>query len=108
MAEALTTEPMPLVTGADGVIRVRGTRLTLDTIVTAFDEGATAEEIAQQYPSATLADIYQVVGYYLRHSTDLEPYFEQRRRKTAETQRANESKWPPLGIRHRLLARRKT
>src|ERR1035441_8696762 len=74
MAEALMTEPIPLVADADGVIRVRGTRVTMETILTAFDEGATAEEIAQQYPSISLADVYQVIGYYLRHSSELEPY----------------------------------
>jgi uncharacterized protein (DUF433 family) len=38
-------------------------------------DGATAEEIAQQYPSVSLADIYQVIGYYPRHETELEEYF---------------------------------
>jgi hypothetical protein len=46
IAEALTTEPIPLVAGADGILRVRGTRVTLETVVAAFAEGATAEEIA--------------------------------------------------------------
>jgi uncharacterized protein (DUF433 family) len=106
MPEALTTEPMPLVTGADGIMRVQGARVTLETIVAAFTEGATAEEIVQQYPSVSLADVYQVVGYYLRHSTELESYLAQRQRDTDETRRANESSWPPDGIRNRLLARR--
>lgn len=106
MAEAATTEPMPLVTGADGVMRVRGTRVTLETVVAAFIEGATAEEIAQQYPSVSLADIYQVIGYYLRHSAELESYFARRQRDAGETRRANESSWPPDGLRDRLLARR--
>jgi uncharacterized protein (DUF433 family) len=108
MAEALTTESIPLVTGADGVVRVRGTRVTLETVVAAFIDGATAEEIAQPYPSASLADIYQVIGYYLRHSIELEPYFAQRQYTTTETRRTNESKWPPDGIRDRLLARRQS
>ena len=106
MTEALTTEPIPLIRGGDGVMRVRGTRITLDSVVSAFSEGATAEEIAQQYPSASLADIYQVIGYYLRHETELEEYFSRRRQNIQETKRANESRWPPDGIRERLLARR--
>jgi uncharacterized protein (DUF433 family) len=106
MAEALTTEAAPLMRGADGVIRVRGTRVTLDSLVAAFSEGATAEEIAQQYPSASLADVYQVIGYYLRHETELEEYFSGRRHSSNETKRSNESRWPPDGIRERLLARR--
>src|SRR5713226_10550058 len=106
MAKALTTEEIRLVTGADGVVRVRGTRVTLETVVAAFTDGATADEIAQQYPSVSLADVYQVIGYYLRHSADLESYLAQRRQHMSETKRVNESRWPPDGIRDRLLARR--
>jgi uncharacterized protein (DUF433 family) len=50
-----TIERVPIQTDADGVVRVAGTRVTLDTIVGAFDAGATAEEIAQQYSSCTAA-----------------------------------------------------
>lgn len=106
MADALTTEPIPVACGADGVLCVRGTRVTLETVVAAFREGATAEEIAQQYPSASLADIYQVIGYYLRHSTEIEAYHARRERDMGETRRVNESHWPPEGIRDRLMARR--
>src|SRR5664279_1515585 len=106
MAEALTTEPIPLVFGDDGVMRVRGTRVTLETVLSAFAEGATAEEIAQRYPSISLADAYQVIGYCLRHASELEPYLERRRQDIRETRRSNESIWPPVGIRDRLAARR--
>ena len=106
MAEALTTEPIPLVLGPDGVMRVRGTRVTLETVLAAFAECATAEEIAQRYPSIPLADVYQVIGYGLRHSAELEPYLARRRKDIRETRRLNESRWPPAGIRDRLLARR--
>jgi uncharacterized protein (DUF433 family) len=106
MAEALTTEPIPLVLGPDSVMRVRGTRVTLETVLAAFAAGATSEEIAQQYPSILLADVYQVIGYWLRHSSELEPYLARRRQDVRETRRLNESRWPPAGIRDRLLARR--
>ena len=106
MAEALTTEPIPLVCGPDGVMRVRGTRVTLETVLAAFAEGATAEEIAQQYPSISLADAYQVIGYGLRHSSELEPYLARRRQDIREARSSNESRWPPDGIRDRLIARR--
>jgi uncharacterized protein (DUF433 family) len=61
------SQPVPLVSGANGVIRVAGTRVTLDTVAHAFERGATAEEIAQQYPALPLADVYSVLGYLLRH-----------------------------------------
>ena len=37
-------EPIPLTTGDDGVIRVAGTRVTLDTVIASFADGGTAEE----------------------------------------------------------------
>jgi uncharacterized protein (DUF433 family) len=106
MAEALTVEPIPLVLGPDGVMRVRGTRVTLDTVLAAFTEGATAEDIAQRYPSVALADVYQVIGYSLRHSPELQTYLDRRRRDAEDARRSNESRWPPDGIRSRLIARR--
>jgi len=106
MAQALKTPAVPLVADADGVMRVNGTRVTLETILAAFAEGATAEEIAQQYPSVSLAAVYQVIGYYLQYSSELEPYLIRRRREARETRTSNESMWPSDGIRERLLARR--
>lgn len=49
-----TTVTVPLTIGEDGVIRIGKTRVTLDTVVYAFQDGATAEEIASQYPSLDL------------------------------------------------------
>jgi uncharacterized protein (DUF433 family) len=56
------------------------TRITLDTVVTAFLEGCTAEEITQQYPSLQLSDIYLVIGYYLRHIEEVNTYLAERQR----------------------------
>jgi uncharacterized protein (DUF433 family) len=61
---------VPLVVGEDGVVRVRGTRVTLDTLVDAHRSGATADEIAQQYPTVGLADVYAIVAFYLHHLAD--------------------------------------
>jgi uncharacterized protein (DUF433 family) len=60
--QAFEAKPAPLTTGPDGAVRVTGTRVSLETIVTAFDAGATAEEIAQQYASVDLASIYAVIS----------------------------------------------
>src|SRR5215470_8610969 len=58
MVLAPTTEIIPLTVDAHGVLRVGNTRVTLDTVIAAFADGATAEEIVQQYPSLHLADVY--------------------------------------------------
>ncbi|NOZ28473.1 MAG: DUF433 domain-containing protein [Chloroflexi bacterium] len=103
---AITTEPIPLEVDADGVVRVGKTRVTLDTVVAAFLEGATAEEIVQQYPSLDLADIYAVIGYYLRRRSDVEAYLRQRQRQADAVRKQNEARFDPSGVRERLLARR--
>ena len=100
------TETLPLETGADGVVCVGKTRVTLDTIIMAFTDGATAEEIAQQYPSLQLADIYSVIGYYLRHRSEVEAYLRQRAQQAEHVRQQNEARFDPSGVRDRLLARR--
>jgi uncharacterized protein (DUF433 family) len=100
------TETLPLDMGQDGVIRVSQTRVTLDTLVQAFTEGATAEEIAQQYPSVPLADVYSVIGYYLRRGQDIEAYLSRRQEQALLVRRQSEERNNPVGIRQRLLARR--
>ena len=106
MSLAVSADVLPIRIDADSVARVGGTRVTLDTIVTAFRNGATAESIAEQYPSVRLADVYSVIGYYLRHQSEVDAYLLERRQQAAEVRRENESRFPPVGVRDRLLARR--
>jgi len=107
MPPEILTETIPLETDADGVIRIKGSRVTLDTVVAAFTEGATAEEIFQQYPTLALADIYAVVGYYLRRQTEVDAYLSQRQEKAGQVRKLNESRFNPQGVRERLMSRRK-
>lgn len=107
MSLPVETEPLPLTTDAEGGVRVAGTRVTLDTVVEAFNEGLTAEEIAQQYPVLDLADVYAVIGYYLHHRQRVQVYMEERERAAAEFRSRIEAELPSAGFRERLLARRK-
>ncbi len=102
-----TTERVPVHTDADDVVRVGGTRVTLDTLVAAFDAGATAEEIAQQYPSVGLADVYSVIAYYLHHQAEVQAYITERQQQAVRVREQNEQRFNPSGVRNRLLARRR-
>jgi uncharacterized protein (DUF433 family) len=102
-----TTESVPLQTDADGVIRLGGTRVTLDTLAAAFDAGATAEEIVQQSPSLALADVYSVIAYYLRHRSDVQTYLAERHQYATQVRAENERRHAPSGVRERLSARRR-
>ncbi len=101
---AAFTETIPLVKDSHGVYRVGGTRVTLDLVVHAFNHGATAEEIAQKFPSLELSDVYQVIGYYLKYRAELGEYF-----KTRELEEqallADHPEWSPAGLRERPIVR---
>ena len=106
MTVALQSETAPLRETPDGVLCVGGSRVPLDTVVDAFEEGLTPEEILQQYPSLELPDIYAVVSYYLRHREEITVYLEQRRQHAAQVRQENERRFDIQGFRERLLARR--
>jgi len=95
----------PLAVDADGVIRVGGTRVTLDTVIGAYLDGASADSIAEAYPTVTLADVYGTIGYYLKHRQELDQYLQQRELEGEKGQREIESRPDHRMLRDRLLAR---
>ena len=106
LIDALVAEPAPLKEDVGGVLRVGGTRVTLDTIVGAFDNGSSPEEILLKYPSLRLTEIYAVITYYLWHQSAVDAYLKQRRHAADESRREIDSRFPREGVRKRLLARR--
>jgi uncharacterized protein (DUF433 family) len=89
-----------------GVLRVAGTRVSLDSVIYAFDEGATPEEIAQDFPTLDLAAVYSVIGYYLQNRAEVKEYLERRRVQREDLKAEVESRFNPHGLRERLLARK--
>jgi uncharacterized protein (DUF433 family) len=96
----------PIETNADGVMLVGNTRVTLDTVVTAFDLGATAEEIVYRYPSLKLADVYAAIAFYLNNQQEIKNYLQQRKLQAKKIRKINESNFDSQAIRDRLLSRK--
>lgn len=105
MTIATALEFVPIETDSQGVVRVAHTRVTLDTVVTAFLEGCTPEEIGEQYPPLQLSDIYLVIGYYLRHQDEVRTYLADRQQQASLVRREAEQRFSPIGIRDRFIAR---
>lgn len=105
MSRQIVAEPVPVIMDGDGVMRVASTRVTLDSIVWAFLDGATAEEITSQYPALDLADVYAVITYYLHRRAEIDSYLQKRNQVAANIKHENEQRWDPTGIRVRLLNR---
>src|SRR5215212_821856 len=104
MSQATIT--VPLSADEAGVLRVSGTRVSLDSVLHAFHEGATPEEIIQDFPTLDLAAVYAVVGYYLQNRAEVEQYLEQREMQRKELKKELEARFNPNGLRQRLLARK--
>ena len=107
MSPTISTEPVQLAADEGGVFRVGGTRVSFDSLLFAFKDGSTPEEIAQQYPSLDLADVYACIAYYLQHQSEVEAYLEERLARRGEVRGEVEARFDPQGVRDRLLARRK-
>jgi len=84
-------------------IRIRGTRVGIETVVYAFQDGLSPEEIVQQYPSLSLEQVYATLAYYLHNQTQIDDYIA-RLEKWAEKQRREREKYlPPVVQRLRAL-----
>src|SRR6266705_3019797 len=68
---------VPLTVTEQGTIRIKGSRVSLDSIIHHFKLGATAEQIVQSFPSLSLGDVYSSIAYYLTHRPEIEEYLQQ-------------------------------
>lgn len=55
-----------------GRLRIEGTRVTLNQIVTLYKQGFSAEDIADQYPHISLAQVYSALAYFHANRTAVE------------------------------------
>lgn len=101
------TEAPPLREDAAGALRVGNSRVLLELVIRAFQDGATPETIMQRYSTLALPDVYAVLAYYLRHPNEVEEYLAKRDQKAEVVRQRIDSKQGDLSeIRARLLTQR--
>jgi uncharacterized protein (DUF433 family) len=103
---SFVAKPPPLSVDDDGVLRVGGTRVRLETVINAFQAGYAAEDLLLKFPSLQLTDIYALITYYLWHRAEVDAYLTERRALADKVHQENEARYSPAGVRERLLARR--
>lgn len=101
----IPAEPIPIALDSDGVYRVDGTRIPLETVVAAYDQGWSPEEIVHSFPTLDLSDVYAVITYRLRHRTEVDAYLQRQEDRAQKLQQEIEKRYPTEGLRERLLAR---
>ena len=86
---------------AEGVLKVGDSRVSLDSIIYAFNDGNDAAEIQQDFNSLSLAQVHAAIAYYLHNKADIDQYLQ---RREEESDRLRE-KYSTPGLREQLEAR---
>jgi len=81
-----------ITTDAHGVRRVAGTRVSLDSVVLAFQDGQSAEEIQRNFPTLTLEQVYGTITYYLGHRQAVDEYLVQQRTAWEQARAKNDQR----------------
>jgi uncharacterized protein (DUF433 family) len=94
----------------EGLWRVAGTRVSVDSVIHAFWRGSTPEQIVQDYDALSLAQVYGVVHYYLTHRKTLDAYLKTQDRldKKLRHELQAEHRQFLSDLRRRLDVRRRT
>jgi uncharacterized protein (DUF433 family) len=99
------SEILPLRKDETGAIRVGDSRVLLETVIRAFQDGASPESIVHRYSTLSLSDVYTTIGYYLRHQDTVEAYLTQREQLAESVKQRLSTIQPDLSlIRNRLLS----
>jgi len=79
-------------------IRIKGTRVGIETILEDYLNAASPEEIAVRYPTVTLEQVYATITYYLRNKHNIDQYLE-RWRNYVEQSWQNQEEHPSPAIK---------
>ena len=84
----------------EGRLYVAGSRISLASVIIAFQEGASPETIRQNYPSLT--QVYGAIAFYLNHPSEAEAYLAGLQDQWNALERAAHA--PPPEMQERLEA----
>ncbi len=88
------------------VVRVGKTRVTLETVLTAFKQGHSAEEIVHKYPALNVNEVKETIEYYLSNREEVDAYLEQIEKRSEALRQHLEARYPTDLLRERLRTQR--
>ena len=93
-----------------GSWRIATTRVSLDSVITAFWNGSTPEEICQDFPTLSLIQVYSCIAYYLNHREPVDAYLQQQRQAADQLRQTLQTRHQEVltDLRQRLLAHRES
>lgn len=106
MAVSFGTIPKAVRKDEGGTLRVGNTRVSLDSVVYAFNRGEDAAEIQRNFDTLSLAEIHAAIAYYLHNKEKVDKYLVKREKEFDEQRAKYEKEFPPNVTREMLLARK--
>ena len=100
------TDDIPLTQDDNGTIRVKGSRITIDTLVAAYLQGDTVGDIHEGFPSVSPEKIEKIISWYLANRSELDEYIRQRDEEAEILRREIESEPGYIALREKLLRRK--
>lgn len=88
-------------------IRIKGTRVGIETVLDDYLSGASPEEIVARYRTLTLEQVYATITYYLRNQEEVDEYLEQWRAYAEAAWQEQQRNPPPVVRRLRELKARR-
>ena len=92
--------PSPYIEERNGGLYIQGTRVSLDSVVIHFQDGASPESIVESFPTLKLFQVYGVIAYYLENEEIVKDYLARVEREFQEStvplSEANPELWSRL------------
>jgi uncharacterized protein (DUF433 family) len=96
MAFPLEAVETPVRFDENGIAYVADTTVRLTSVLSAYLNDDSPEDIVESYPAIRLADVYGVIAYYLNHRQAMDSYLIQQSQLSAATRQAFESEHPEM------------
>lgn len=84
-------------------IRIKGHRVGIESILRKYLAGRTAEDIARDYDTLRLLDIYATITYYLQNKAEVDAYLQRNEQLIAEQIARSDANPSPVVLRLRKL-----
>lgn len=99
------TLSVPLREEPPGVLRVGKSRVLLELVIHAYQQGESPEAIVEMYDTLDLADVFAVIAFYLAHRAEVDEYLRQCDEKAEALRRKIEASQRPGPTKEELLDR---
>jgi uncharacterized protein (DUF433 family) len=99
------TLSVPLWEDPPGALRVGKSRVLLELLIHAYQQGETPAGIVEMYDTLEIGDVFAVIAYYLSHRAQVDEYLRECDQRAEELRRTIEASQRSGPTKEELLAR---